>query len=146
MTSLSSPSASPASHRQAGRIYGMVALAVVAWLAAYALIQPLANWLAYSAFQLPQGKLGESVAFFLYDVPKILLLLAGMIFLISIIRTFFSPERTRALLGGKREGVPPDSALCRKARKWSLDTLSSNATAPHNSSLCGAVGVERDVS
>jgi uncharacterized membrane protein YraQ (UPF0718 family) len=28
-----------------------------------------------------------------------------MIFLISVVRTFFSPERTRALLGGKREGV-----------------------------------------
>lgn len=28
-----------------------------------------------------------------------------MIFLISIIRTFFSPERTRAMLGGKREGL-----------------------------------------
>jgi uncharacterized membrane protein YraQ (UPF0718 family) len=45
------------------------------------------------------------VAFFLYDVPKILLLLSGMIFLISILRTFFSPERTRALLGGKRQGI-----------------------------------------
>jgi uncharacterized membrane protein YraQ (UPF0718 family) len=68
------------------------------------LIKPLANWLAYAAFHL-QGKLGDSVAFFLYDVPKILLLLSGMIFLISIIRTFFSPERTRMLLGGKREGI-----------------------------------------
>ena len=38
-------------------------------------------------------------------MPKILLLLSGMIFIISIIRTFFSPERTRALLGGKREGI-----------------------------------------
>jgi uncharacterized protein len=38
-------------------------------------------------------------------VPKILLLLAGMVFVISIIRTFFSPERTRALLGGKHEGA-----------------------------------------
>jgi uncharacterized membrane protein YraQ (UPF0718 family) len=45
------------------------------------------------------------VAFFLYDVPKILLLLSGMIFLISIVRTFFSAERTRALLGGKRQGI-----------------------------------------
>ena len=53
----------------------------------------------------PGSHLGESVAFFLYDVPKILLLLVGMIFLISIIRTFFSPERTRALLGGKRQGI-----------------------------------------
>jgi hypothetical protein len=51
------------------------------------------------------SRLGESLAFFLYDVPKILLLLSGMVFAISVVRTFFSPERTRALLGGKREGV-----------------------------------------
>ena len=92
-------------NRQNLRIYLAVLLAAVAWFAAYNLIQPLANWLAYTALRLPQGHLGDSVAFFLYDVPKILLLLSGMIFLISIIRTFFSPERTRALLGGKREGV-----------------------------------------
>jgi uncharacterized membrane protein YraQ (UPF0718 family) len=101
MTVLSNPSSS----RLAGRRYAYVALAVSAWFVAYNLILPLANWLTYTAFRLPQGKLGESVAFFLYDIPKILLLLSGMIFLISIVRTFFSPERTRALLGGKRAGV-----------------------------------------
>ena len=84
----------------------MVAVAVLAWLIAYNIIQPLANWIAYSALGLASDShLGESLAFFLYDVPKILLLLSGMVFGISIIRTFFSPERTRALLGGKREGV-----------------------------------------
>src|SRR6266545_1049259 len=83
-----------------------VALATIAWVAAYNIIQPLANWISYSALRLPQdSRLGEALAFFLYDVPKILLLLSGMIFLISIIRSFFSPERTRALLGGKREGI-----------------------------------------
>jgi uncharacterized membrane protein YraQ (UPF0718 family) len=41
----------------------------------------------------------------LYDVPKILLLLSGMIFLITLLRSFFSPEQTRAFLGGKRMGV-----------------------------------------
>jgi uncharacterized membrane protein YraQ (UPF0718 family) len=102
MTALSTPSSS----RQTGRVYWIVALAIVTWFAAYNLIQPLANWLAYTAFHLTQGShLGDAVAFFLYDIPKILLLLSGMIFLISIVRTFFSPERTRALLGGKREGV-----------------------------------------
>jgi uncharacterized membrane protein YraQ (UPF0718 family) len=101
MTSLTPSSSS----QPARRVYWMVALAVIAWFAAYNLIQPLSNWLAYTAFRLPQGRLGESIAFFLYDVPKILLLLSGMIFLISLVRTFFSPERTRALLGGKREGV-----------------------------------------
>ncbi len=80
--------------------------AAAAWLAAYNLIQPLANWIAYVLLGLEQGShLGDALAFFFYDVPKILLLLSGMIFLISIIRTFFSPERTRAMLGGKREGL-----------------------------------------
>jgi uncharacterized protein len=84
----------------------IVVLLTVIWIAAYNLIQPLANWISYEALQLPhESRLGESLAFFLYDVPKILLLLSGMVFVISIIRTFFSPERTRALLGGKREGV-----------------------------------------
>jgi uncharacterized membrane protein YraQ (UPF0718 family) len=88
------------------RIYWTVALAAVLWLAAYNLINPLAEWIAFNALRLEQdSRLGQSLAFFLYDVPKILLLLSGMIFVISIIRTFFSPERTRALLGGKREGI-----------------------------------------
>jgi hypothetical protein len=76
------------------------------WLIAYNVIEPLAAWITYDVLGLAHGsQLGESLAFFLYDVPKILLLLSGMIFLISIVRTFFSPERTRALLGGKRQGI-----------------------------------------
>lgn len=84
----------------------LVGLSVIVWIVAYNLIQPLANWISYSVLRLPQdSRLGEALAFFLYDIPKILLLLSGMIFIISIIRSFFSAERTRALLGGKREGV-----------------------------------------
>ncbi len=76
------------------------------WLILYNLIQPFANWLSYGLLALPQDShLGESLAFFFYDVPKIILLLGGMIFLISLMRTFFSAEQTRAWLGGKREGV-----------------------------------------
>ena len=83
-----------------------MAAVVVAWLVAYNIIQSLADWISYSALGLARdSRLGESLAFFLYDVPKILLLLSGMVFAISIVRTFFSPERTRALLGGRREGV-----------------------------------------
>ncbi len=88
------------------RTYLLVGLAAVLWALAYNLIQPLADWVAYIALGLPRdSRLGEAISFFLYDVPKILLLLSGMVFVISIIRTFFSPGRTRALLGGKREGV-----------------------------------------
>ena len=88
------------------RLFVLAAFVVVAWLIAYNLIEPLANWLTYTAFGFGQDSgLGASLAFFLYDVPKILLLLSGMVFIISIVRTFFSPERTRTLLGGKREGI-----------------------------------------
>jgi len=87
-------------------VYGKLAGIALLWWAAYSVLLPVSQWLTYSVLGLKRGsQLGESVAFFLYDVPKILLLLAGMIFLISIVRTFFSPERTRALLGGKRQGL-----------------------------------------
>jgi uncharacterized membrane protein YraQ (UPF0718 family) len=88
------------------RLITTLTVAAIAWLIAYNVIEPLAAWITYDVLGLAHGsQLGESLAFFLYDVPKILLLLSGMIFLISIVRTFFSPERTRALLGGKRQGV-----------------------------------------
>lgn len=88
------------------RIWLIVVAATLAWLLAYNSIQALANWLTFTLIGLaPDSHLGEALAFFLYDVPKILLLLSGMIFVISILRSFFSPERTRALLGGKRQGI-----------------------------------------
>ena len=76
------------------------------WWIAYRSLPVVANWFSFEVLRLdPASRLGQSVAFFVYDVPKILLLLGGMVFLIGIVRTFFSPERSRALLGGKREGI-----------------------------------------
>lgn len=96
----------PAAFSPTRRPFLTLGLAAIVWLVAYNLIQPLADWISYTLFGLAHAsRFGESLAFFLYDVPKILLLLAGMIFLISILRTFFSPEKTRALLGGKRQGI-----------------------------------------
>ncbi len=70
------------------------------WFVAWGQLQSLADWLTYSVIGLPPDtQLAESINFFLYDVPKILLLLAGMIFLVTLIRSFFSTEQTRALLG-----------------------------------------------
>ena len=86
--------------------WGTVLVLSILWWLLWQALLPLANWTTYQLLGLTPGShLGESVAFFLYDVPKILLLLGGMIFLVSTVRTFFSVERTRQLLGGKREGV-----------------------------------------
>ena len=81
-------------------------MAALGWVAAYSAIEPLAEWISYGAIGLRRGShLGEAVAFFCYDVPKILLLLGGMIFVITVIRSFFSPERARRVLSGKRVGI-----------------------------------------
>jgi uncharacterized membrane protein YraQ (UPF0718 family) len=103
---LSTQPVQPATKQQDLKAFLIVGLAAILWLAAYNYIQPLANWLSYGLLRLsPDSHLGSSLAFFFYDVPKIILLLGGMIFLITIIRTFFSAERTRQLLGGKRVGI-----------------------------------------
>ncbi|MHB1135044.1 MAG: permease, partial [Chloroflexota bacterium] len=76
------------------------------WLAAYAALPAAADFAAFGLLGLDRAsQLGTAVGFFLYDVPKILLLLTGIVFVVGIIRSFFTPERTRRVLGGKREGV-----------------------------------------
>ena len=98
--------AAPTGDRGAWRAWALVAGAALLWWIAWNSLLPLAAWLTFEVLGLTPGTaLGEAVAFFLYDVPKILLLLTGMIFVVTTIRTFFSAERTRQLLGGKREGV-----------------------------------------
>jgi hypothetical protein len=88
------------------RAWGLVVLAAVVWFTLYNIVQPFADWIAYGLLGLSKDShLGQSLAFFLYDVPKIILLLGGMIFMITMLRSFFSAEQTRTWLGGKREGV-----------------------------------------
>jgi uncharacterized protein len=62
-------------------------------------LQWLADRVTYDLLRLsPASKLGSSVDFFLYDVPKILLMLAVIVFVVAVVRSFFPPERTRAYL------------------------------------------------
>ena len=86
---------------------GIVAgVALAAWVASYVAIGPLSRWIAFGALGLaPGSRLGESIAFFLYDTPKVLLLLALIVFVIGVVRSFFTAERARAILAGKRESV-----------------------------------------
>lgn len=62
-------------------------------------LQLLSDWLTYRLFGLSKSShLGSSLNFFLYDVPKVLLLLTVVVFIVAIIRSFFPPEKTRAYL------------------------------------------------
>ena len=83
-----------------------VLLVAIAWLFAWFVNLPLANWAAYTLLALREGsQLGDAVAFFLYDVPKVLLLLTGIVTLVSFLRSYVSPERVRRALAGR--GVLP---------------------------------------
>jgi uncharacterized membrane protein YraQ (UPF0718 family) len=79
---------------------------LVLWGLLYYWLQPAANFLTYNVFNLQaSGHLASSVAFFLYDAPKVMMLLVLIIFGVGIVRSFFTPERTRQMLAGKREFV-----------------------------------------
>jgi uncharacterized membrane protein YraQ (UPF0718 family) len=80
-------------------------LAVPLWLLAYAGLDAFATAVIGLLGLTRATPLGEALHFFFYDTPKVLLLLTGIVFLMGVIQTFFAPERTRALLAGKRLGV-----------------------------------------
>jgi uncharacterized protein len=82
-----------------------LAFAGVLWFLTYSYLTEFAD-VVIAALGLAHGtRLGEAVHFFFYDTPKVLLLLAGIVFAMGIVQTFFSPERTRAMLSGRRVGV-----------------------------------------
>lgn len=82
-----------------------IAFVSIAWLAIYSQLIAFANTVV-NVLGLQSGtQLAEAVRFFVYDTPKVLLLLIGIVFVMGVVQTFFSPERTRALLSGKRLGV-----------------------------------------
>ena len=82
-----------------------IALAAVAWFLLYTSLSAIADTLV-SALGLSRAThFGEAVHFFFYDTPKVVLLLVGIVFVMGVVQTFFAPERTRALLSGKRTGV-----------------------------------------
>jgi hypothetical protein len=81
------------------------AAALALWALLYSQLVPVSDWLVSLLPVERRSHHGEALAFFLYDVPKVLLLLALVVFAMGVVRSFFSPERTRALLAGRREGV-----------------------------------------
>jgi uncharacterized membrane protein YraQ (UPF0718 family) len=82
---------------------------VAAWWFVYSHLAPISNRIVAALSMLsgiPQDShLGRAVAFFIFETPKVLLLLTLVVFGVGIVRSFFTPERTRAMLAGKRESA-----------------------------------------
>jgi uncharacterized protein len=73
------------------------------WYIIYHNLQPGTDRLIDSVFGMTKGEhLTEALRFFVFEFPKVMMLLALIIFLVGIIRTYFTPERTRKALEGKK--------------------------------------------
>jgi uncharacterized membrane protein YraQ (UPF0718 family) len=80
--------------------------AAAAWAVLYRSNLGFWEWLLGDVMGLDlEDRLGSSLLFFFYDTVKIALLLTGIILVVTVARSYMSVERTRALLGGRREGV-----------------------------------------
>lgn len=70
------------------------------------MLKAFADYVTFSLLGLQPGKhLAEALNFFIYDTLKIFLLLTVIIFCVAVIRSWFSPERTRRILSHNREYV-----------------------------------------
>ncbi len=66
------------------------------------MLKDFASFVAYGLIKLEQGShLGNAIEFFIYDTLKIFILLSVIIFVISVIRSYFPPEKTRKILSHK---------------------------------------------
>ena len=89
-----------------GRQAGRLALFVLGWFSLYWVNGRVWNLLLFTVIGADRkSKIGDSIHFFFYDFTKIALLLVGITFAVTYARSFITIERTRALLGGKREGI-----------------------------------------
>lgn len=79
-------------------------LAATIWWALYQSLIPTSEALVAALPVDRDSHLGSALQFFFYDTPKVLLLLTAVVFVMGMINSYFTPERTRALLAGRREG------------------------------------------
>jgi hypothetical protein len=65
----------------------------------------MATWFTHDLLGMSAGRLAAAVEFFIYDTVKVFLLLTLVVFAVGVVRSFFSPQRARALLRGRREAT-----------------------------------------
>ncbi len=84
----------------------LIAAGVVAWWMVYHWLSAFADWFAFSLLRCsPSTRLGSAVQFMVFETPKVLMLLLLVVFAVGIVRSFFTPQHTRAILAGTRESV-----------------------------------------
>ncbi len=70
------------------------------------MLKAFASYITYDLVKLDRSsQIAEALNFFIYDTIKIFLLLAVIIFIVSVIRSYFPPEKTKRILSHKREFI-----------------------------------------
>lgn len=80
-------------------------VATLVWVGLYEVLVPLSEAIVAALPVDRSSHLGSALQFFFYDTPKVLMLLTGIVFVMGMINSYFTPERTRALLAGRSEGA-----------------------------------------
>jgi uncharacterized membrane protein YraQ (UPF0718 family) len=89
----------------AARWLAGVAAGLGIWALLYSQLIPFSEGIVAQLAIERNSQLGDAIAFFIYDTPKVMLLLTLVVFAMGVVRSFFSPEKTRAMLAGRAEGV-----------------------------------------
>ena len=80
---------------------GMLITFLPIWIVLYFALQSIADAVISLSGLPPTERLTEAARFFVFETPKVMLLLTIVVFAVGIVRTYFSPERTRKILGGR---------------------------------------------
>jgi len=93
----------------AAKYISMSVVMIALWFGIYLNLLKFSNQITHGLSKLlgfsPASHLGSAIEFFIFETPKVLMLLTLVVFVVGIIRSFFTPERTRKILAGKRESV-----------------------------------------
>lgn len=88
------------------RLRALVYPALLVWAALYFNLERLSRWICRDRLALvPNSPLDGAIEFFVFEAMKVLLLLVLVVFAVGVVRSYFTAERTRAILAGKRESV-----------------------------------------
>ncbi len=79
---------------------------LAAWWLVYRNLEAFARWLVHDLLSMAaDSRLTSALEFFVYEAPKVLMLLLVVVFGVGVVRSFFTPERTRRMLAGRRLAV-----------------------------------------
>ncbi len=95
----------PSRHSWAVRVL-LFSAGITEWWFVYHGLEPFSKWFTYDLLKMSSGShLSSAVEFFVFEAPKVMMLLTLVVFGVGVVRSFFTPERTRRILAGRRESA-----------------------------------------